>query len=140
MKLLLRLVMAIGFLTWGAACDVLTGPGPRIDQFTWEGVDNPDDIQEGVDIAGFSRDVNFLGQLKTPTLCYSISSSLHVDGSTLIVNVDANSSKSTNCTQAPGGFRYTGVIRNLDHGTYTVRIIQRVEGQAPQEFSEEVKL
>jgi hypothetical protein len=140
MRLLLRSMTAIAFLTWGAACDVLTGPGPRIDQFTWEGVENPDEIQEGVDIAGFSRDVNFLGQLKTPTLCYTISSSLDVDGSTLTVNVEANSTQSTNCSQNPGGFRYTGVIRNLDHGTYTVRIVQRVEGQAPQEFSEEVKL
>jgi hypothetical protein len=140
MKSMFRLTMAMMLLSLGTACEAITGPGPIIDQFSWEGVENPDQIQEGVDIAGFSRNVNFLGQMKTPTLCYAISSSLDVDGSTLTINVEAKSSGSSNCAQTPGGFRYTGVVRNLDHGTYTVRIIQTVAGQTPQEFSEEVTL
>jgi len=140
MKSMVRLMFATLVFTNVSGCDAITGPRPLIDQFTYEGVANPADIEEGVDIAGFSRAVNFLGQMKTPTLCYSLSSSLDVDGSTLTLNVDANPSGATNCAQTPGGFRYTGVIQNLDRGTYTVRITQRVAGQTPQEFSEEVKL
>src|SRR5687768_9105054 len=80
MKSMMRMI-AVTFLSLVAGCGV-TDPKPLIDEFTWEAVENPNDVVEGVDIAGFFRDISFLGQVKTPTLCYSVKSSLQTSGNT----------------------------------------------------------
>jgi hypothetical protein len=118
----------------------VTEPKPLIDEFTWESVENQSDITEGVSIAAFFRDVSFLGQVKTPTLCYNVASRLNVEGNVLTLNIDITSSGSGTCTQQAGGVRYTGVVRNLSSGTYTVHIIQNVSGVGTTEFNETVKL
>jgi hypothetical protein len=130
---------AVAALTFGAA-GCFTEPKPLIDEFTWEAVENQNDITEGVTIAAFFSDISFLGQVKTPTLCFSATSRLTVDGNNLTLNVDLVSSGSGTCTQQAGGVRYTGVVRNLSSGTYNVHIIQTVSGQGTTEFNETVKL
>ena len=115
-------------------------PKAIIDEFTWESVENQNDITEGVTIAAFFRDISFLGQVKTPTLCYGVSSSLEADGSNLTLTIDITPSGSSTCSQQPGGVRYTGVVRNLSSGTYHVRIIQKVSGVGTTEFNETVEL
>jgi hypothetical protein len=137
---LLRLMAGAGVLFASAGCGILTEPKPLIDQFTWESVDNQSDITEGVSIAGIFGDISFLGQVKTPTLCYSVTPKLDVDGSNITVRVDVLSSGSGTCAQQAGGVRYGGSVLNLGRGTYTVRIIQTVSGVGTQEFTEEVKL
>jgi hypothetical protein len=137
MNLLKRAALAAMLVTM-AGC--ITEPKPLIDQFTWESVDNQTDITEGVTIAAFFSDISFLGQVKTPTQCFHPMSSLAVDGSTLTVNIEITNSGSSNCNQQPGGVRYTGVVRNLATGTYTVKIIQNVSGVGTAEFTKEVKL
>ena len=137
MKSVLRLTAAMAFLTFSAGCGI-TDPKPLIDEFTWEAVDDGGSIAEGVDMAGFFRDISFLGQVRTPTLCYSVASSLETSGNTLTVRIALNPTGSSTCAQTTGGFRYQGVIRNLERGTYTVRIIQTVKDQPPQEFTEDI--
>lgn len=117
-----------------------TEPKPLIDEFTWESVENQADVTEGVTIAAFFRDISFLGQVKTPTLCYSATSKLSVDGTNLTLTIDITPSGSTTCSQTPGGVRYTGVVRNLSSGTYHVRIIQKVTGVGTTEYNETVQL
>ena len=123
-----------------AVTGCFTEPGPLLDEFTWEGVTNQAEITEGVTIAALFRDISFLGQAKTPTLCYGVAANLSVDGTTVTLNVDITSSGSGTCAQTPGGVRYTGVVRNLAKGTYTVHIIQKTTGVGVQEFTQEVTL
>jgi hypothetical protein len=137
MKTLTRAVVAALLMTM-AGC--LTEPKPLIDQFTWESVDNQNDITDGVTIAALFSDISFLGQVKTPTQCYRVTSKLTTSGMTLTVNIDVTNPGSTNCNQQPGGVRYTGVIQNLAKGTYTVHIIQNVSGVGTTEFTQTVKL
>ena len=128
-------VLAVAFTV--AAC--VTEPKPLIDEFSWQSLDNQD-FTESVGVAALFRDISFLGQVKTPTLCYGASSKLKVDGSTVTVTVTFTSSGSGTCGQQAGGVLYTGAVRNLTPGTYTVHIIQDVEGVGTTEFTDTVKL
>jgi hypothetical protein len=138
LKMLQGAATAAMLLTTMTGC--LTEPKPLIDQFTWESVDNQNDITEGVTIAALFSDISFLGQVKTQTQCYRATSNLTTSGTIITVTIDVTNSGSTNCNQAPGGVRYTGVIQNLSAGTYTVRIIQNVSGVGTTEFVQNVKL
>src|SRR5215212_10301822 len=104
-----------------SACGI-TEPKPLLDEFSWESVENQAEVTEGVNIAGFFGDISFLGQAKTPTLCYSVASKLGVEGNTLTLTIDITASGSGTCTQQAGGVRYSGAIRSLGKGTYTVHI------------------
>jgi hypothetical protein len=139
MKKLVAVLTALLVMIGGNGCG-LTEPGPILDEFSWEGVAVQDDITEGVTIAAFFGDISFLGQFKTPTLCYNIGSTLETNGNALTIRVDATATNQGTCGQAAGGFRYTGVVRNLSAGTYTVKIIQTVGGVGTTEFVQEVKL
>ena len=132
-----RVALAVSLLVVSGC---FTEPGPVIDEFTWEGVTNPADVTEGVTIAAFFRDISFLGQAKTPTLCYGVTSSLTVDGRTLTLNIDITSSGSGTCAQQVGGVRYNGIVRNLEKGVYTVHIVQKISGVGTKEFTQDVTL
>ena len=132
--------LAVAALMLTAAGCFPTEPKPLVDEFTWESVPNQSDITEGVSIAGFFSDISFLGQAKTPTLCYSVSPRLVVEGTKVTVTIHIVSSGSGTCAQQAGGVRYTGVVRNLPKGTYEVHIIQDVRGVGTTEFTETVKL
>ena len=136
----LRTMLATTILMIGAGCSIFTEPKPLIDEFAYQGIEREQDVTEGVSIAGFFGDISFLGEAKTPTLCYRASSRLDVDGNSLTVYIDIASSGSTTCAQTPGGLRYSGTKRNLRKGTYTVKIVQTVVGQGTKEFTQEVKL
>jgi hypothetical protein len=136
-RLLKRAALAAMLMAM-AGC--ITEPQPLIDSFTWESVENQNDITEGVTIASLFSDISFLGQAKTPTQCYRVTSKLAVDGFTLNVTIDITNPGSSNCNQLPGGVRYTGVIQNLSAGTYTVHIIQTMTGVGTTEYTQTVKL
>jgi len=133
-----RLLVPTFVLLFASACDTLTAPKTRLDQFDWVAIDNPDIITEGMDAAGFYGDVNLLGQLKSPTLCFALEADFSQHDSLLELHVTARPSSSSNCSQSPGGFRYTGVIRAVGAGTYTVRVTHSVPGTADQTFEKEV--
>lgn len=123
-----------------AVTGCFTEPGPILDEFTWESVQNQSEITEGVTVAALFRDISFLGQAKTPTLCYGVTGDLVVEGTTINLTIDITSSGSGTCAQQAGGVRYSGAVRNLSKGTYTVHIIQNTGGVGKQEFTQEVKL
>lgn len=136
----LRVLAATTMIVLGAGCDLFTEPQPLIDQFTWEMVENENEITEGVTIAALFGDISFLGQAKTPTLCYSVTPELETDGFDITIRVNIAASGSGACAQQAGGVRYSGAVQNLGGGTYTVRIIQTISGVGTQEFVNDVKL
>jgi hypothetical protein len=137
MKAMMR--SAVAGLCLAAGCGI-TDPKPLVDEFSFERVENQSEITEGVSVAGFLADISFLGQAKTPTLCYGVSQKLASDGYKLTLTINIESTGSATCAQQPGGVRYTGIIRNLSKGTYTVRFIQNVVGVGTQEFTQEIRL
>jgi hypothetical protein len=126
------MVIATLLLTVGG-CES-TAP-KTLEDFQWVSVQDQNSVTDGIDAQSFFGDVDFIGQFKTPSLCYNIAASFSKSGSTLTLRVDAKSTNSPNCNQTPGGFQYTGVLRHLDAGMYTFHVIHAVEGQTPQEFS-----
>ena len=137
MKVMMRAFAAATLLLAGTGC---TESKPLLDEFSWELVQNQADVTEGLSIAGFFGDINFLAAVKTPNLCYAVASSLDSDGTALTIHVNMTPSGSGTCAQQAGGVRYSGVIRNLSSGTYTVHIIQNVSGVGITEYNETVKL
>ena len=137
MKRLFRRTVIVALAFAAAGC--FPDPKPLIDEFTWQSLDNQD-FTEGVSIAAFFRDISFLGQVKTPTLCFSATPTLSVSGSTVTVTVNLVSSGSGTCAQQAGGVLYSGAVRNLSRGTYTVHIISNVQGVGTTEVTETVVL
>lgn len=127
-------------LAWTAAllvamaCNSITEPA-SLENFEWVAVDDPAQIQEGIDAAAFAGDIDLIGQLKTPTLCYTLASDFARNGSTLTMHVTARSTNSPNCTPTPGGYQYTAVLRRLGSGNYTLRVIHTVPGFAENEYT-----
>jgi len=138
MKAMMRAALAATLLLAGTGC--VTDSKPLLDEFSWELVQNQADVTEGLSIAGFFGDINFLAAAKTPTQCYNATGSLDSDGTALTVHISIAPTGSGTCTQQPGGVRYSGVIRNLASGTYTVHIIQNVSGVGITEYNETVKI
>jgi len=116
-----------------------TDPKPLVDEFTFQSLDNQN-FTEGVSIAALFRDISFLGQVKTPNLCYAATVGLAVDGANVTLTVELNPTGSGTCNPQPGGVLYSGSVRNLRPGTYNVRIIQKVTGVGTTEYTETVKL
>lgn len=137
MKHLLKRATAVLLILTAAAC--VTELKPVIDEFTWQSIEDQN-FTEGVTISAFFRDISFLGNTKTPTLCYSATSKLSVSGNNVTITVDLTPSGSGTCAQQAGGVTYTGAVRNLSSGTYSVRIVQNVAGVGTTEFTETVKL
>jgi hypothetical protein len=133
-------VLLVGLVFVSGGCGGLTEPKPLLDEFNWSALENPNDIVESADVAAFFGDISIGGQFKTPTLCYSLGSKMSIVESTITVTVTAASSGSGNCAQQQGGFFYTGVIRNLPRGTYTVNITHVVVGGTTQTYTTTVKL
>lgn len=139
LKTIWRVLLA-GLVFASGSCSGLTDPKPVLDEFNWSALDNPNDVVESADAAAFFSDISLGGQFKTPTLCYSLASKMELVSSTINVTITAASSGSGNCAQQQGGFFYTGVIRNLPRGTYTVNITHVITGAATQNYTKTVKV
>jgi len=129
------------FLALGAAagCSSITDAHPLQD-FKWIAVDNPDDVHEGIDAAVFSGDIDLLGQIRTPSLCFNLTADYDRSGSDLTVHVTAKSTNSSNCTKTPGGFQYTALLRGLGRGSYTLHVIHTVSGGAETSYSKALEI
>jgi hypothetical protein len=122
-----------------SGCGLSTEP-VQLQDFQWLAVDNPNEVTEGMDAAAFQGDVALLGQLKTPTLCFRLTSALDVTPPTVVVRITAQQNDSPNCGKQPGGYQYTVAIRGLDDGDYTLRVIHSVPGSPDKEFSKSVSV
>jgi hypothetical protein len=133
-----RAVLVLATALAGASsCGITTEP-VQLQDFQWIAIDKPQDVIEGMDAAAFQGDVAVLGQMKTPTLCFRLSGSLDVNGSTATIHINAEQSSSPNCGNSPGGYQYTAAIRGLNDGDYTVRVIHSVPGIADKEFTKTI--
>ena len=139
MRNMMRTMLAATLLLAAPGCGI-TDPKPIIDEFSWEVLEDFTGFVEGFDVAGFFGDIAFASQLKTTTLCYTVDNKLETSGNALTVRVNLTSTNSPNCAQANGGFRYSGAIKNLSKGTYTLRIIQTVGNGPPTEYTETIVL
>jgi hypothetical protein len=135
-----RLWLAVGVLLIPAAgCDLVTDPEP-LEEFVYEAVEDPAGVEEGVEVVEFFGEVQVLGQILTPTLCYRMDGEFDQKGSTMTLQVNATSTNSINCSQHPGGFHYTAVLRHLKSGTYTLKIIHKLPGQTAKEYTRTVTI
>jgi hypothetical protein len=64
----------------------------------------------------------FAGQLNTPVPCYRLVGNLNDRGSVLTLEIRATRSSSSDCGTIVGRFIYSGTIRNLNPGTYSLRV------------------
>lgn len=140
----MRRSLTLGMLPWmmlalGTACAGVSDRNPLQD-FQWIAVDNPNDIHEGIDAAAFSGDIDLLGQIRTPTLCYNLNADFDRSGSDLTVHVTAKSTNSSNCNKTPGGFQYTALLRGLGSGSYTLHVIHTVAGGTETSYSKTLEI
>ncbi|HEY0809760.1 MAG TPA: hypothetical protein VGD49_06335 [Longimicrobiales bacterium] len=84
-----------------------------------------------------SGQIIFAGQLNTPVPCYRLISELDDRGNALTLEIRATRSTSAACGTEVGRFIYSGAIRNLNPGTYAlrVRLIYDVSDWPPIEFN-----
>ena len=133
------LPVALAALVASAGCHLVTEPS-RLQDFQWIAVENPSEVQEGIDAVAFAGDIDLLGQMKKPTLCFKLEADFDRNGSTLTVHVNARSSQSANCDQQAGGYRYTALLRGLGSGKYTLHVVHSVPGVADREFSKDLEI
>jgi hypothetical protein len=132
----------VGVVTLGAViagvptgCRILTEPS-TLQDFQWIAVEQASQVTEGIDAAAFGDDIDLLGQLKTPTLCYKLNADFSQSGNDLTIHVDANPSDSPNCQKTPGGYRYTAALRGLGDGAYTIHVVHSVAGAGQTTFTD----
>jgi hypothetical protein len=79
----------------------------------------------------------FAGQLNTPVPCYRLVSDLDDNGSQLSMDIRATRSATVGCDTIVGRFIYSGAIRNLNPGTYSLRVrhIYDLPNWPAEEFS-----
>jgi hypothetical protein len=128
-----------GLFALAVGCDLVTDPDP-LEEFHWGPVENGAELTEGMDAVGVFGEIQMLGQIRTPTLCYGLEPDFERDGHKLTLRVTAESTDAPNCAEEPGGFRYTGVLRHLDGGTYEFRAIHIVPELGTQEFTVNITL
>lgn len=130
-------VAALAVLMGVAGCGTITNP-VRLEEFQWGEVEDPATIEEHIDASVALGDVFVLGELNTPTPCYTLTAEFDKKGSALTLHVTAKSNNSPNCGDGIGGWRYTAVIRNLKFGNYDLRVIHEVSGGQTNEFTDEL--
>lgn len=136
MSLSARFTVTAAFLLLATVgCDLNTGPSPS-NEFAWSVVENPAEARDAMDAAAFAGDVNILGQLTTPTLCYNLSSNFIRNGASLTLRVTAISSNAPNCDQSAGGLRYTAVFRNAGRGEHPLLVVHSVPGFPIREYTD----
>jgi hypothetical protein len=122
-----------------AGCKLST-EAVALQNFEWQAIERANDVTEGMDAAELGGDVAVLGQLKTPTLCFSLKATFEQSRSTLTLRIAAQQTSSSTCSTTPGGYQYTAAIRGLAAGDYTVRAIHSVPGSADKEYTKAIKV
>lgn len=133
------LSMIVAGLLAFPGCSSLTEPQVLTD-FDWGEVEDPTTIEERVESQVVLGDLYVLGQFRTPTRCYSLDFDFGRSGSRLTLRLEAKSSDSPTCEQSQGGYRYTLVIRNLEFGTYELRVNHDITGAQGGQFTETVTI
>jgi hypothetical protein len=75
-----------------------------------------------------SGQIAIRGTMETPTPCHKLSGELQQQGQTLSVRVVAQADPNAMCIQSIGSIPYTGTLRDVAPGTYTVRVMHTYPG------------
>jgi hypothetical protein len=75
-----------------------------------------------------SGQIALRGTMQTPNPCYKLSGALERSGQTLTVRVTGRADPDAMCIQSIGAVPYTGALRGVAPGTYTVRVIHAYPG------------
>jgi hypothetical protein len=95
--------------------------------FTWSELEGGP-VEELSTFAAIGTDVLVLGELNTPTACFSLSPDLQESSSRLTLRIEARNRETPNCAQRIGSYRYEAQLNGLDVGTYELIIVHDVPG------------
>jgi len=115
-----------------AACDDVTGTSAAMDvQFS---ITREVRGGEATSILPFTPqvtvkpgEIDIFGNVRTPTPCWTLSSTASESGQTITFVVTARPTNAEVCTQVITVRDYSAEIRNVKSGTYTVRVLQQIE-------------
>lgn len=135
-----RSFVAVAALACAAAgCDLVTDPDP-LEDFQWAELTHGETVDERVDVTVVPGEIFILGELNTPTACYSLTADFDKNGSRLLLRISARSTNTPNCQPILGAYRYTAVLRHLNRGTYEFTVEHDVGGGDTREFTESVTI
>lgn len=132
----MTMLAAVLFLLPG--CDLVTGP-KTLGNFTWAEIEGGP-VEDSSNFVAIGSDVLILGDIGTPTACYSLTPHLAESQTRLTLRVAARSSQTPNCEQRAGSYRYQVMLHRLDRGTYELVIIHDVEAGERIEFRHSVTI
>jgi len=110
-----------------SGCSSLTEPQLLTD-FEWGEVEDPSTVQAGIQTAVVLGELYILGQMQTPTRCYSLTKDFQRSGSRLTLRISAKNNDTPNCNVSQGGYRYTLVVHNLKFDTYDLQVHHDIAG------------
>ena len=118
-------VLAVLVLLTLSGCD--TFAPETLGSFTWSELEGGP-VEEMSTFTAIGRDVLVLGELNTPTACYSLSPDLNETSARLTLRIEARNRDSPNCAQRVGSFRYDAQLNGLDNGTYDLIVVHDIGG------------
>jgi hypothetical protein len=118
-------VLAVLVLLTLSGCD--TFAPETLGSFTWSELEGGP-VEEMSTFTAIGRDVLVLGELNTPTACYSLSPDLTETSARLTLRIEARNRDSPNCAQRVGSFRYDAQLNGLDNGTYDLIVVHDIGG------------
>ncbi len=122
-----------------SGCKSLTEPQLLTD-FEWGEVEDPSTVQAGIQTAVVLGEVYVLGQMQTPTRCYSLTKDFQQSGSQLTLRISAKNNNTPNCNVSQGGYRYTLVVHNLKFDTYDLQVYHDIPGGQSAHYADSVRV
>lgn len=119
-------------------CDVVKGP-ETLGNFTWAEIEGGP-VEDKSNFVAVGSDVLLLGEIGTPTACYSLSPHLAESGKRLTLRISARNAQTSNCDQRAGSYRYEVMLHRLERGTYDLVVVHDVEDGERTEFRHSVTI
>lgn len=137
-------VLSIVLAVVVSGCELVTDPnddprGTRLpsDDFSARLVQSGDAPLPELLIRGGDGHVAVEGAFVTPVRCYTMEGWARVRGRTVELTITAER-KGGVCITVIGNFGYEATVRNLDPGTYTVRVTHALNGRRTEVAQEDV--
>lgn len=109
------------------SCSVTTSP--ELEEFEFTDLEQSQTIEESVDARAFAGEILFVGQFRTPHACFELRPALEKADGSVTLRIGAQS-RNDQCPTPVGAYRYSGVIRRLEPGSYDFHIVHVVPGQS----------
>jgi hypothetical protein len=124
----MRVIFGVGLLLASAGCSTLLGPGRFSFSATKPGFSSPSEFARVTGVA--DAQIQFAGAISTPTPCYHVTGAGNVADREITITVSAASTLRAGqvCAQVVGSSSYTGVVRELESGSYRVVVTHAIPG------------